>query len=59
MHEKSNDQIGKVDILLKQYEEAWKQILYLDSSYTQTSLIYIALIGAYIGVFDRLLEIRS
>ncbi|MCP4179624.1 MAG: hypothetical protein GY756_17840 [bacterium] len=42
------------EILLKQYEQSWKQIEHLDKSYTQTTLIYIALIGAYIGSFDKI-----
>jgi hypothetical protein len=37
------------DALLKQYEQAWQQIYHLDSSFIQMTLLYMAIIGAYIG----------
>jgi hypothetical protein len=37
------------EALLKQYEMAWQQIYHLDSSFIQMTLLYIAIIGAYIG----------
>lgn len=42
------------DLLIKQYEQAWQQVRHLDSSYIQITLLYMALIGAYIGSFDKL-----
>jgi hypothetical protein len=54
MESNSNQDAPNVEVLLKQYEQAWRLIEHLDSSYIQISLLYIALIGAYIGVFDRI-----
>ena len=44
---------SETEVLLTQYEQAWQQIEHYDSSYIQISLLYIALMGAYIGVFDK------
>jgi len=41
------------EVLLKQYETIWQQINHLDASYIQLTLLYMALIGAYIGVADK------
>ncbi len=54
MESNNNQSAPNVEVLLKQYEQAWRLIEHLDSSYIQISLLYIALIGAYIGVFDRI-----
>jgi len=43
----------KTDVLLKQYEQALQLIRHYDSIYTQTCLLYMALIAAYVGVFDK------
>jgi hypothetical protein len=39
--------------LLKQYEKLWHEVSNFDASYIQITLLYIALIGAYIGVVDK------
>jgi|ERR1051326_3490595 hypothetical protein len=45
----------KCEALLKQYEQAWQRTNYLDSSYTQLALLYIALLGAYITQAEKFL----
>jgi len=40
------------EILLKQFDCAKTELHYLDSNYVKTVLLYMALIGAYIGNFE-------
>jgi hypothetical protein len=41
------------EALLRQYDRAWHDINHLDGTYTQITLLYMALLGAYIGVVDK------
>lgn len=49
----STSKIEKTDILLKQHEQAWQEIQHEDSLYVQMALLYMAIIGAYIGSLDK------
>ena len=42
------------EVLLKQYEQTWQRIQHYDTSYTQAGLLYMVLIAAYIGSFDKI-----
>ena len=41
----------QTEILVKQYEHAWKDIWESDQNYIRITLLYITLIGVYIGTF--------
>lgn len=43
-----------LEVLLAQYGQAWQEIEHLDSSYIQITLIYTAIIGAYIGTYQNI-----
>lgn len=49
-----NDNKQKIDVLLKQYDKAMSLIEHLDKTYIHTTLIYIAIIGAYIKNFEKI-----
>jgi len=52
----STSKIEHTEILLKQYEQAWQEVQHEDSLYVQMALLYMAIIGAYIGSLDKFIK---
>jgi len=50
-----NENRPSKDILVTQYERAWQEIKHLDSNYINITLLYIALVGAYIGNVEKII----